>query len=91
LKIFVFCSYLSLKKNMKINGLAIISIPVKDQEIAKKFYHDVFDFEIARESPFKPDAKWIELSIPGSNPGCMRVMVLLSEDVSSVGDVFHAK
>ena len=89
---------------MKINGLAIISIPVKDQEIAKKFYHDVFDFEIARESPFKPDAKWIELSIPGSNtritlvnwfpsmpPGCMRGMVLLSEDVSSVGDVFHAK
>jgi catechol 2,3-dioxygenase-like lactoylglutathione lyase family enzyme len=89
---------------MKINGLAIISIPVKDQEIAKNFYHNVFGFEIARESPFKPDAKWIELRIPGSNttitlvnwfpsmpPGCMRGMVLLSEDVNAAYQILQEK
>jgi uncharacterized glyoxalase superfamily protein PhnB len=92
------------KKNMKINGLAIISIPVKDQEIAKDFYHNVFGFEIARESPFKPDAKWIELSIPGSNtkitlvnwfpsmpPGCMRGIVLLSENVDAAYKILQEK
>ncbi len=81
---------------MKINGLAIISIPVKDQEIAKNFYHNIMGFEIARESPFKPDAKWIELRIPGSATsitlvnwfasmpaGCMRGIVLLTEDVNA--------
>jgi catechol 2,3-dioxygenase-like lactoylglutathione lyase family enzyme len=79
---------------MKINGLAIISIPVKDQEIAKNFYHDILGFEIVRESSFKPDAKWIELKISGTNisitlvnwfpsmpAGCMRGIVLLTEDV----------
>jgi predicted enzyme related to lactoylglutathione lyase len=89
---------------MKINGLALISIPVKDQEIAKTFYHNVFGFEIARESPFKPDAKWIELSIPGSNtritlvnwfpsmpPGCMRGMVLLCEDINNAHQILQEK
>ena len=79
---------------MKIKGLALISIPVKDQDISKKFYHDVFGFEIARESAFKPDAKWIELTITGSNTritlvnwfpsmpaGSVRGIVLLTEDV----------
>jgi catechol 2,3-dioxygenase-like lactoylglutathione lyase family enzyme len=81
---------------MKINGLALISIPVKDQELSKNFYHDVFGFEITRESSYKPDAKWIELSIPGSGTsitlvnwfpsmpaGCVRGLVLLAKDVES--------
>jgi catechol 2,3-dioxygenase-like lactoylglutathione lyase family enzyme len=80
---------------MVLNGLAIISIPVKDQEIAKNFYHDILGFDIVRESPFKPDTKWIELNIPGSKTtitlvnwfptmpaGCMRGIVLLTEDVN---------
>ena len=48
------------------NGLALVSIPVKDQERSKRFYNEVLGFPIAREADFRPDARWIELSIPGT-------------------------
>jgi catechol 2,3-dioxygenase-like lactoylglutathione lyase family enzyme len=48
------------------NGLAIVSIPVKDQEKSKRFYNEVLGFPIAREAEFRPDARWIELSVPGT-------------------------
>ena len=48
------------------NGLAIVSIPVKDQEKSKRFYNEVLGFPIAREADFRPGARWIELSIPGT-------------------------
>jgi catechol 2,3-dioxygenase-like lactoylglutathione lyase family enzyme len=76
------------------NGLAIVSIPVKDQERSKRFYNEVLGFPITREADFRPDAKWIELNVPGTKtnivlviwfenmpPGCLRGMVLLSADL----------
>jgi catechol 2,3-dioxygenase-like lactoylglutathione lyase family enzyme len=76
------------------NGLAIVSIPVKDQDRSKRFYSEVLGFPITREADFRPDAKWIELNVPGTKtnialvtwfdnmpPGGVRGMVLLSADL----------
>ena len=38
------------------NGLAIVSIPVKDQERSKRFYNEVLGFPVTREAAFRPDA-----------------------------------
>jgi catechol 2,3-dioxygenase-like lactoylglutathione lyase family enzyme len=48
------------------NGLALVSIPVKDQEKSKQFYSEVLGFPVSRDSEFRPDARWIELEIPGT-------------------------
>ena len=48
------------------NGLALVSIPVRDQEKSKRFYQEVLGFPIAREADFRPGARWIELSVPGT-------------------------
>ncbi len=76
------------------NGLAIVSIPVKDQERSKRFYNEVLGFPVTREADFRPDAKWIELSVPGTKtnialvtwfesmlPGSLRGTVLLTDNL----------
>lgn len=76
------------------NGLAIFSIPVKDQERSKRFYNEVLGFPVAREADFRPGARWIELSIPGTKthialvtwfenmpPGCVRGIVLVTDNI----------
>jgi catechol 2,3-dioxygenase-like lactoylglutathione lyase family enzyme len=76
------------------SGLAIVSIPVTDQERSKRFYNEVLGFPVTREAEFRPDAKWIELSIPGTKtnialvtwfetmpPGSLRGIVLLTTDL----------
>ena len=83
------------KEGAVSNGLAIISIPVKDQEKSKRFYNEVLGFPIAREAEFRPDARWIELNIPGTKtnialvtwfenmpPGGLSGIVLLSDDIA---------
>ncbi len=75
-------------------GLAIISIPVKDQQKSKQFYSEVLGFPITREADFKPDARWIELNVPGTKtnialvtwfenmrPGGLSGMVLLTGNI----------
>jgi catechol 2,3-dioxygenase-like lactoylglutathione lyase family enzyme len=86
------------------NGLAIISVPVKDQERSKRFYNEVLGFPITREADFRPDARWIELSIPGTKtnialvtwfetmaPGSLRGMVLLSDDLERSNQNLRAR
>jgi catechol 2,3-dioxygenase-like lactoylglutathione lyase family enzyme len=78
------------------NGLAIVSIPVKDQEKSKRFYNEVLGFPIARDADFRPDAKWIELKVPGTKtnialvtwftnmpPGSVSGIVLVTGDIES--------
>ena len=54
------------KQEAVSNGLAIVSIPVKDQEKSKRLYRDVLGFPVARDADFRPDARWIELNIAGT-------------------------
>jgi catechol 2,3-dioxygenase-like lactoylglutathione lyase family enzyme len=45
---------------MKLNRIAIVSIPVKDAQQAKAFYIDKLGFVVKRENPYG-DTFWIEV------------------------------
>ena len=79
---------------MKIRRLAIVSIPVRDQERSKGFYRDVLGFQLITDSPFQGDARWIQLAPPGAEtaitlvtwfedmpPGCIQGLVLETDDI----------
>lgn len=50
---------------MPINSFEIISVPVADQQRALQFYRDVLGFDLLREEPMGPSAKWIQLAPKG--------------------------
>jgi len=50
---------------MTISSFEILSVPVSDQERAKKFYRDILGFDLLREEAMGPDAKWIQLAPKG--------------------------
>jgi catechol 2,3-dioxygenase-like lactoylglutathione lyase family enzyme len=85
-------------------GLALVSIPVKDQERSKRFYNEVLGFPIAREADFRPGAKWIELSVPGTRtnitlvtwfanmpPGGISGIVLLTGNIENAFQTLQAR
>lgn len=50
-----------------IAGVKHVSIPVKDQDKALKFYTEILGFEVLTDAEFGPDGqRWIELKIPGA-------------------------
>jgi catechol 2,3-dioxygenase-like lactoylglutathione lyase family enzyme len=51
---------------VKINRIAIISVPVADQQVAKAFYTEKLGFTVIRDNPFEDDQRWIELAPPGA-------------------------
>lgn len=82
---------------MAINRLAIVSIPVSDQQAALRFYRDTLGFEVRMDNPFMSDnARWIEVAPVGSNttltlvtwfphmqPGGVTGLVLESDDIEA--------
>ena len=50
---------------MAIVSFEIISVPVSDQERAKRFYRDTLGFELLREESMGPTGKWIQLAPKG--------------------------
>ncbi len=78
------------------NKVAIISIPVSDQQAAKDFYINKMGCTMIQEMPFSEDGniKWIRLELPGTGthivlanwfpqmkPGCIQGLVLTTEDI----------
>ncbi len=78
--------------------LRVISIPVKDQQAAKKFYVDVLGAKVEIDTPFGADGKthWIMLQLPGVEtrltlvtwfpqmpPGSAQGMVLATRDIDA--------
>jgi catechol 2,3-dioxygenase-like lactoylglutathione lyase family enzyme len=51
---------------MTIKYLKIVSIPVKDQEVAKRFYCETLGFGVLMDAPFMPGRRWIELAPAGA-------------------------
>jgi catechol 2,3-dioxygenase-like lactoylglutathione lyase family enzyme len=49
-----------------LDRIAIISIPVSDQQAAKAFYRDVMGFVIVAEAPMGPARNWVQLRLPGT-------------------------
>lgn len=82
---------------MAIQRLAIVSVPVSDQDRAKRFYIGVLGFVEGRDSPFRENARWIEVKpttgsaltitlvtwFPSMPPGSLRGLVLLADDLDA--------
>jgi catechol 2,3-dioxygenase-like lactoylglutathione lyase family enzyme len=79
---------------MTIKNLRIVSIPVKDQDAAKRFYCETLGFKVRRDMPFMPDARWVELAPPRAQtritlvtwfeamkPGGVTGLVLETDDI----------
>ena len=49
-----------------ITGIKHVTIPVKDQDKALKFYTEKLGFKVLVDVAFGPGQRWIELQIPGS-------------------------
>ena len=45
--------------------IAILSVPVSDQQRAKEFYTGVLGFTVVRDNPMGPDQRWVQLCPPG--------------------------
>ena len=52
-----------------IRGIKFISIPVRDQDAALKFYTEALGFKVTTDQPFNNSQRWIELMIPGADTG----------------------
>ena len=52
-----------------IRGVKFISIPVRNQDEALKFYTDKLGLKVATDQPHGPGQRWIELLIPGAESG----------------------
>src|SRR5277367_1954751 len=50
-----------------IRGVKIVSIPVRNQDVALKFYTEQMGFKVATDQHFGQGQRWIELQIPGAD------------------------
>lgn len=49
-----------------ITHLEYVSIPVKDQELARRFYTDVLGFEIDEDKSYPDGQRWLTIKAPGA-------------------------
>jgi catechol 2,3-dioxygenase-like lactoylglutathione lyase family enzyme len=52
-----------------IRGIKFVSVPVRDQDSALKFFTEKLGFKVATDQPFSETQRWIELLIPGAETG----------------------
>jgi catechol 2,3-dioxygenase-like lactoylglutathione lyase family enzyme len=78
--------------------IRVISIPVKDQQVAKKFYIEILGGKVEMDMPMDPEGKmrWISLQLPGVEtrltlvtwfpqmpPGSAQGIVLATDDIAT--------
>jgi catechol 2,3-dioxygenase-like lactoylglutathione lyase family enzyme len=51
---------------MTLNNLEVVSVPVSDQDQAKRFYAGQLGFTVVMDSAFGEDMRWVMLQPPGS-------------------------
>ena len=80
---------------MALSGIEVISVPVSDQDVAKKFYAETLGFSVAMDTTFGNDGmRWVMLRPPGGasaitlvtwfdtmSPGSQRGTVLGCDDI----------
>lgn len=79
-----------------IDCIAIISLPVADQDRSKRFYTEVLGFEVIRDNPMGPGQQWVQVGPAGGQttftlvtwfesmaPGSLAGIVLETADVVS--------
>jgi catechol 2,3-dioxygenase-like lactoylglutathione lyase family enzyme len=79
------------------NRISVLSIPVKDQQMAKSFYTEVLGCKVIADVPFGSDGvtRWIQLQLPGvettltlvtwfpqMRPGTVQGIVLATDDIA---------
>jgi catechol 2,3-dioxygenase-like lactoylglutathione lyase family enzyme len=52
-----------------IRGIKFTGIPVRNQDVALKFYTEKLGFKVVTDQPFNGGQRWIELLIPGADAG----------------------
>src|SRR5215469_214186 len=52
-----------------VRGIKFVNIPVRDQDVALKFYTESIGMKVVTDQPFTPQQRWIELMIPGADTG----------------------
>jgi catechol 2,3-dioxygenase-like lactoylglutathione lyase family enzyme len=76
--------------------ITIVSIPVSDQDRAKKFYTDVLGFKQLADAQMKPDMRWVHLAAPDGGaeitlvtwfptmpPGSLKGLVIGVDDIDA--------
>jgi catechol 2,3-dioxygenase-like lactoylglutathione lyase family enzyme len=48
--------------------IAIVSIPVREQDAARRFYVEKLGFRVVADDPMGPDRRWVLLAPPGGGP-----------------------
>ncbi|MCW5635092.1 MAG: VOC family protein [Rubrivivax sp.] len=89
---------------MPIRSFEIISVPVTDQQRAKRFYTEVLGFELVRESPMGPGTSWIQLAPPGQGvtialvtwfetmkPGGLQGVMVNTDDIDAEREVLRSR
>ena len=52
---------------MSIKQVAVVSVPVSDQERAKEFYVDALGFELQRDDTSVPGLRWLQVGPQGAS------------------------
>ena len=52
-----------------IRGIKFVGVPVRDQDVALKFYTEAVGMMVMTDQPLTPQQRWIELKIPGADTG----------------------
>jgi predicted enzyme related to lactoylglutathione lyase len=84
------------EQEMLIKDVAVVSVPVSDQERAKEFYVEKLGLELKRDDTSVPGMRWIQVGSNGASttltlvswfepmpPGSLRGLVLTSDDLES--------
>ncbi|MEC3980593.1 glyoxalase superfamily protein [Amycolatopsis sp. H20-H5] len=70
--------------------LAIVSIPVSDQDKAKAFYVEQLGFSVLFDDPMGPDSRWVMLAPPGGGPAVTLVTWFPTMPPGSVKGLVYA-
>jgi uncharacterized glyoxalase superfamily protein PhnB len=87
-----------------VTQLQVVSVPVSDQDCAKRFYADVLGFDVKSDAPYGPDQRWVELAPPGGAasitlvtwfpsmpPGSLKGLVLATDDIHATYEALAAR
>jgi len=90
--------------DMAVEHIAVVSIPVSDQERAKRFYVDTLGLELVRDDTSVPGMRWIQVAPPGGGTqltlvtwfesmpaGSLRGLVLRMSDLQADYEALVAK
>jgi catechol 2,3-dioxygenase-like lactoylglutathione lyase family enzyme len=89
---------------MPVDHIAVVSVPVSDQERAKRFYVGTLGLELIRDDTSVPGMRWIQVAPPGGQTqltlvtwfesmpaGSLRGLVLRMSDLQADYEALEAK